>query len=483
MYIGAAEQATTDLYELVGVTSSASLDDIKKGYKQRANELHPDKNPNCADCQEKFNLLTKAYETLSNEETRKIYDATNGMVSQIKSATHSLTINNFRRLVEESNDIWIIMVYLDTDEISTQLTNFWDEVAKEYPFIQFGRINYATQSKLISMLPFRIEEIPFVMSYLPNKDSEYLEFDTNSDLGPQLKKFVKDSIEKKYTENSVEEIKAALNAPQTSKPTIVQVTRSFTPVSFSYLAYKFNHLANFMISKTGGDHRRLYSYMEQQYIDYIVRLPEGLEIKNKKTVSFRFGTEAKPPKEADHFSIFSFIKFLLMPELRRGTFNEFCSDYTTSEDAQSIRPSVCVIALKGGSIDGTDKFIKLFKEEQRSLLPTFFEKTSEKSHDMFDAVKTLQFASIDLDDNKKFKSFVEEKAGIKNPRAMVYISALNKVKFYNNDDSLADDFEDIVKGSYSSVILWSNSSSSMFRNSWATTSQSATFSSLTTPRS
>ena len=61
--------------------------------------------------------------------------------------------------------------------------NFWDEAAKEYPFIQFGRINFATQTKLISKLPFRIEEVPFVMSYLPDKDSEYFQFDANSDVG------------------------------------------------------------------------------------------------------------------------------------------------------------------------------------------------------------------------------------------------------------------------------------------------------------
>lgn len=96
--------------------------------------------------------------------------------------THQLTQRNFQRLVEDSNDIWIIIVYLDTDDTSVQFMNFWDEIAKEYPFIQFGRINFASQPKLVSQLPFRVEEIPFILSFLPDGTSEFFEFDAYSDV-------------------------------------------------------------------------------------------------------------------------------------------------------------------------------------------------------------------------------------------------------------------------------------------------------------
>ena len=41
----------------------------------KAAELHPDKNPGCTNCQERFNDITKAYETLLNPESRKFYDS------------------------------------------------------------------------------------------------------------------------------------------------------------------------------------------------------------------------------------------------------------------------------------------------------------------------------------------------------------------------------------------------------------------------
>lgn len=107
---------------------------------------------------------------------------TNGIVNPLKSMTHQLTMSNWQRLVEDSSDIWIIMVYLDTDSTSEQFMNFWDEIAKEYPFIQFGRINFASQPRLVSKLPFRVEEIPFILSYLPDGSSEYFEYDYNSDV-------------------------------------------------------------------------------------------------------------------------------------------------------------------------------------------------------------------------------------------------------------------------------------------------------------
>lgn len=63
-----------DLYGLVGAAKSSSFDDIKASYKQKALELHPDRNPDCKDCQEKFAKVSKAYEVLINPEARRYYD-------------------------------------------------------------------------------------------------------------------------------------------------------------------------------------------------------------------------------------------------------------------------------------------------------------------------------------------------------------------------------------------------------------------------
>lgn len=69
------------MYELVGASKSATFDEIKSSYKQKALELHPDRNPDCKDCQEKFAKVSKAYETLMVPEARRYYD---------KVSTHSI---------------------------------------------------------------------------------------------------------------------------------------------------------------------------------------------------------------------------------------------------------------------------------------------------------------------------------------------------------------------------------------------------------
>jgi molecular chaperone DnaJ len=62
-------------YEVLGVNSNASEDDIKKSYRKLAIKHHPDKNPGDKKSEQKFKEISEAYETLSNPEKRRNYDA------------------------------------------------------------------------------------------------------------------------------------------------------------------------------------------------------------------------------------------------------------------------------------------------------------------------------------------------------------------------------------------------------------------------
>jgi DnaJ family protein A protein 2 len=64
----------TRLYELLGVDKNASADDIRKAYKKMALKYHPDRNPGDEEAQEKFKEIAHAYEILSDEEKREIYN-------------------------------------------------------------------------------------------------------------------------------------------------------------------------------------------------------------------------------------------------------------------------------------------------------------------------------------------------------------------------------------------------------------------------
>ena len=64
----------SDLYEELGVSKSASEDDIKKAYRKLAAKLHPDKNPGDKKAEARFKAMNNAYQVLRDREKRKLYD-------------------------------------------------------------------------------------------------------------------------------------------------------------------------------------------------------------------------------------------------------------------------------------------------------------------------------------------------------------------------------------------------------------------------
>lgn len=76
------EWAEKDYYADLGVSSSASAEEIKKAYRKLARQNHPDANPDNAAALEKFKAVAEAHEVLGNPETRKEYDQFKAMVAR-----------------------------------------------------------------------------------------------------------------------------------------------------------------------------------------------------------------------------------------------------------------------------------------------------------------------------------------------------------------------------------------------------------------
>ncbi len=69
----ALANAGEDFYKILGISRRATKKEIKKAYRQKSLEFHPDKNKS-EGAAEKFAEINRAYEALSDEETRQIYD-------------------------------------------------------------------------------------------------------------------------------------------------------------------------------------------------------------------------------------------------------------------------------------------------------------------------------------------------------------------------------------------------------------------------
>lgn len=97
-----------DYYEVLGIERSADAEEIKRAYRRLALKYHPDRNPGDAEAEAKFKEAAAAYEVLSDDQKRKIYDqyGFEGLRGGGGPATHDFTRMNVDDIFSMFNDIF-----------------------------------------------------------------------------------------------------------------------------------------------------------------------------------------------------------------------------------------------------------------------------------------------------------------------------------------------------------------------------------------
>ena len=154
-----------DYYSILGLEPGASINDIRKAYKKLSKIWHPDKHPNCINCKEKFLQITKAHETLiKNNENSSLKN------SLFTSHPIILTSKNYHKLVELSDDFWIILVF---ENRPSDVVSIFDEISNRFKsIIKFGIIDIIKEDELRTYLPFSFKYPPSIFTHLTGIDDE-----------------------------------------------------------------------------------------------------------------------------------------------------------------------------------------------------------------------------------------------------------------------------------------------------------------------
>ena len=160
--MGLNEIKEKQYYSVLGLEEGSSLEEVRVAYKKLVRVWHPDKHLNCKSCKEKFNQITDAYEhiikTFEEGDKRSIFE----------NSPIILNTNNYHRLVDSSQDFWLIFVYhgKQIDYMTQRIASVYNEINKQLKgTIKFGVIDVGREEQLLIFLPYKFPILPSIYTY------------------------------------------------------------------------------------------------------------------------------------------------------------------------------------------------------------------------------------------------------------------------------------------------------------------------------
>ena len=380
-----------------------------------------------------------------------------------------MTVNNYDRLVLESNDIWIIEVYEDGDPYCEHVADSWEAIVNQFnKFVKFGRVNAVKQAALLPRLPFKAVVKPTVFSIVKGYEPEI--FPLTDEFLSSLKAFVEDSIHNEVELINLDEAIKISNGEYESDLSVLLIVSGlkthhlWRANSIKYRGYlKFYQIQARDYQKVFSSLIQLMKHLNRK-VDYILLPPKVLKMKplffnhNKKISDSKVNVILKTAKS---FNIF---------KAHRKSFAEFCQGHTEDTGLESTQP-LCILIPQGNQ-----KALELSNEYIHSIAQDLADKAL-KGETITDSFTSIQFLTVSFDEHPRFKSFIEiyhEKSENSKPDDMKHLNSIailsgNK-KMLNNYVlmNLEDFYADLMSNNppefeYVSGILENRELSELFR--------------------
>lgn len=268
---GLSSHSNIDFYSALDLSSSASQSEIRRSYRRLSVRYHPDKNPGCVPCAERFTAINQAYETLSDPTRRKTYDTTKGQVADAILSDHSKLISGESELLailggtaSPANNLpWAIQIYADGDGVSRKFAPVWDRVADQFnEEINFARIEAVRFPQLAAMLPVRVKLYPAVLLVHPPSHAvphvitpsyEWTVADLRAQLIESYPQFDESTILASHVAVEKFLLDHAADPVVNTKPVVVIHSKAVSPVnpiplSLRATQLKFAHAANVLLA-------------------------------------------------------------------------------------------------------------------------------------------------------------------------------------------------------------------------------------------